>query len=74
MSLKKLTEDGSVRNNLAVSEFENMTFHSEFLFPGTVQGNLTFGTVFLTDMLARTMLLTWPFVISHMFTSFCGNI
>lgn len=70
MSLKKLTEDSSVRNNLAVSQFENMFFHSESLFPGTVQGNLTFGTRFLTDTLARTTLLTSSFVISHMFTSF----
>lgn len=74
MSLKNLTEDGNVINNLAVSEFENMFCHPEFLFPGTVQGNLTFGTVFLTDILARTMLLTRTFVISHIFTSFCGNI
>lgn len=77
MSLKNLTEDGNVINNLAVSEFENMFCHLEFLFPGTVQGSLTFGTVFLTDILARTMLLTMllrTFVISHIFTSFCGNI
>lgn len=74
MSSKKLTEDSSLRNNLAVCQFENMFFHPEFLFSGTVQGNSTFGTIFLTDILARTLLLTRSFVISHMFTSFCGNI
>lgn len=74
MSLKKQTEDSRVGNNLAVPQFVKWFFHPESSFPGTVQGNLTFGTIFLTDILARTMLLTKPFVISHMLASFCGNI